>query len=210
MDTATDEPLESTDGRRWTFFSVLAIEDVDHPERLYLWRLRIIGTPWFGIYLHHIVSDDGDRPLHDHPWPYVAVTIRGRYLEETDDGKRTLRKIGMPHRHPAVYSHAIRWVMPSTWTLVLTGKRCRQWGFYAPEGWVHHKPFEAARRKKAQARAVERQAAESHYVSTYCIDDCHLQCRLHCKNCNKPCRCSCHTDGRGTPIPATVEELQPA
>jgi hypothetical protein len=58
---------------------------------------------------------------------------------------------------------------------------------------------------------VERVQAD-HYVSSYCThalmysdDGEHRRCRLRCKDHNHPCRCPCHTDGRGTPIPELAE-----
>jgi hypothetical protein len=47
----------------------------------YLVRLRIVQTPWFGIYLHDIHEDDGDRDPHNHPWSFLSFVLRGYYTE---------------------------------------------------------------------------------------------------------------------------------
>jgi hypothetical protein len=208
--------LESVDGRRWAVLSVLRIEDIDRRDgSLYLWRLRFLATPWFGIYLHRIDADDGDRPEHDHPWPFVAVTLWGAYVEESNGRSRTRRPLA-PHRHHATYRHAIRRLRRTpTWTLVIAGRRVRGWGYHTDGGWVPQKKFHAQRACLARLRHALADASDAHYISTYCIDayrsgdpTAHLSCRLACKNCEAPCRCPCHTDGSGPPIPARqLEEL---
>lgn len=35
----------------------------------------------FSIRLHHIVTCDQDRELHDHPWPARTIILRGNYIE---------------------------------------------------------------------------------------------------------------------------------
>ena len=50
------------------------------------WR-RIKG--WFGFvlpsaYLHCFIRSDDDRALHDHPWFWCSILLRGRYVEHTN------------------------------------------------------------------------------------------------------------------------------
>lgn len=208
--------LESVDGRRWALLSVLRIEDVDSRDgSLYLWRLRVIATPWFGIYLHRIDADDGDRPEHDHPWPFVAVTLSGGYVDESEGRAKTRRPLE-PHWHDATYRHAVRRLRRTpTWTLVITGRRVRDWGYHTNKGWMPHKKFNAQRACLARLRHALADVSDAHYISTYCIHayrsgdpEAHKTCRLFCKTCEAPCCCPCHTDGSGTQIPARqFEEL---
>jgi hypothetical protein len=44
-------------------------------------RWRILTTPWFAIKLHHFHRSDEDRELHDHPWLFVSLILRGGYNE---------------------------------------------------------------------------------------------------------------------------------
>lgn len=39
----------------------------------------------FGAYLHHIDRPDPGFDLHDHPWPFVSIILRGGYTEEYAD-----------------------------------------------------------------------------------------------------------------------------
>ncbi|MDZ7732224.1 MAG: hypothetical protein U5R31_03150 [Acidimicrobiia bacterium] len=101
-----------------------------------------------GIYLHRIDSPDPGNDLHDHPWPFVSIVLRGSYTEVVADA-RTLWHRHVPsnswvrhHVAPTVRAlgltraHRIVGAEPGTWTLVLRGRRSREWGFYTPRGWV--------------------------------------------------------------------------
>lgn len=135
---------------RWAFMQTFLIPDWEHPERTYLRRLRIVQTPWFGIYLHWIYLPDGDRSPHDHPWPFATWIVRGGYTELlwTD-----------PLNHPGLHfkvnykrwswhtmntraAHRILSVLPGTITLMLVGPRDRVWGFYTDKGWVDWQTYE--------------------------------------------------------------------
>jgi hypothetical protein len=132
----------STDGLRWALLQPFAIEDLDDPDRTYLWRLRIVQTPLFGVYLHRIDMDDGYRPLHDHPWGFLGLILWGGYTEETlHDGTRSWRT-GSMHWMPFRTFHAIRHLDRSpTWTLVLVGRRRADWGFLDNGRWMPHKTY---------------------------------------------------------------------
>lgn len=117
------------------------IPDAYDPTQVYLKRLRIIQTPWFGVYLHWIYLPDRDRDPHDHPWPFVSMTLKGGYVEEiTDPTKGEIWSNSNPqftgHTMPMHLAHRIRHLDPGTVTLVLVGARKRTWGFWTPEGFV--------------------------------------------------------------------------
>jgi hypothetical protein len=57
----------------------LYIGGKDNP---YLLRWYLIPrNRFFNVYLHKIVRSDDDRALHDHPWYWLSVMLRGRYAE---------------------------------------------------------------------------------------------------------------------------------
>ncbi|QDH70875.1 hypothetical protein [Marilutibacter alkalisoli] len=130
-------------------------------EDPYLLRWYLIPrNPLFNIYLHCFLRDDDDRALHDHPWFWCSVLLRGTYVEHTiaAGGIHSRRKRRAPsikvsspwrahrielERAPA-YRMAVGSVGPSlpAWTLFITGPRIRSWGFHCPEqGWVHWRKF---------------------------------------------------------------------
>lgn len=128
---------------RWAFMRVFEVPDREDPSRIYLRRLRIVQTPWFGVYLHRIYLPDSDRDPHDHPWLFASLILRGGYLEhvwdQRDDLSRHRSKISgrwSLHRMPTWQAHRIMAVKDRTVTLVLVGRRQRQWGFWTADGWV--------------------------------------------------------------------------
>lgn len=116
---------------------------VDGEEMLYLRRWYIFRCKRFSIRLHHICLPDVDRWPHDHPWPFLAIILRGGYTETWSragnpwptDRKRVRRF----NTHRATDLHRItKFDRPSgAWTLFLTGREGRRWGFQTDEGWVH-------------------------------------------------------------------------
>jgi hypothetical protein len=110
--------------------------------RTYLSR-RGFECRWFGVYLHNIGTEDPSRYLHDHPWWFRSLVIRGEYVEliapSSDPDARVMR-------HRRIFSfagvdlnqcHTIIGTTRSTWTIVFRGRRYRSWGFYTPDGWVY-------------------------------------------------------------------------
>lgn len=134
----------------------------------YLVRYRLLSTPWFKIYLHHILRSDADRELHDHPWNFTSfILVRGyfelvptatapsRGIELTTPYCMVLRKPFRIIRHKAGDLHSIRLrtkrnrkleaIERPAWTLVFAGRRIREWGFATDDGWVDWKTFRKMR-----------------------------------------------------------------
>lgn len=108
------------------------------------------------IRLHHIASADVDRVLHDHPWPFWSIILRGGYVEErpVDKGHpvfeggeeltyKTVHRQGAVLRRLATDRHRITHVFPDTWTLFITGPQAHWWGFYTPTGKIYHRDFDS-------------------------------------------------------------------
>lgn len=129
----------------------------EHP---YMHRWWVVPrNPWLNIYLHKVLRSDDDRALHDHPWWNVSVVLRTGYFEVVPfvseirgsisadlpyqqrrlwrgPGSVVFRRAEQPHRLeiPGALS-------PPTWTLFITGPRCREWGFHCPKGWRHWREY---------------------------------------------------------------------
>ena len=116
---------------------------VDGEEMLYLRRWYLFRCKWFSIRLHHIVLPDVDHWPHDHPWPFVAIVLRGGY-DEVWDGPghwkpRKIKRVVRINAHRATDVHRIvRFHRgdAGAWTLFLTGRERREWGFTMPGGWM--------------------------------------------------------------------------
>jgi hypothetical protein len=115
---------------------------------LYLDRLRIMQTPWFGVMLHRIHTPDLDRDPHDHPWPFASLILRGWYTEELWDTADIAS--GSRHRIRSRWSvktirlsqaHKIRAVGEGLLTLVITGRRQGSWRFWTETGPVDWRDY---------------------------------------------------------------------
>jgi hypothetical protein len=111
----------------------------------YLDRLRLVQTPLFGVFLHRIHLPDLDHDPHDHPWAFWSLILSGGYVEQVWAGKnpgwrhdvhslRFHRRRGSLHKMPVNRAHKITEVEGELWTLVITGRRCRNWGFWTMDG----------------------------------------------------------------------------
>lgn len=127
----------------------------DLQARPYLRRWTLIETPWFELNVHHILRSDDDRHLHDHPWPFVSLIVSGGYLEHLDPptgSTLTLfrwREAGTLVWHRAEDLHRIELPAGQTaWTVVLCGRRRREWGFLTNFGWMPWRKYLTFRRRQ--------------------------------------------------------------
>ena len=116
------------------------------PDDPYLLRWYVIPrNPVLNVYLHKFCRSDDDRALHDHPWWFLSLILRGRYDEITEQGTRR-RNAGSVAYRPAEWRHRVRLLDGRTyvdgrilvnplpcWTLIVTGRRLRTWGFWCRE-----------------------------------------------------------------------------
>ncbi len=125
---------------RWAFMERFEIPDLDVPERNYLTRWRLVQTPWFGIYLHRMDGPDSRPTLHDHPWPFVSFVLRGGYDEVQKYTLPTGRAVNRVNVKRATDLHYIwRLHRDPTWTLMLVGRRRRDWGYVDRDGtWTRY------------------------------------------------------------------------
>lgn len=119
--------------RRWAFWQKFEIRKPG--EAVYLRRWYVIMTPWWSIYLHHILSPDPDRDPHDHPWDFGSFVLSGGYQEYAPEGCYSYSRWSW-HTKKATDLHRITHVCPNTRTLVFTGPRKREWGFLRNGRWI--------------------------------------------------------------------------
>jgi hypothetical protein len=116
----------------------------------YMNRWWLLPYNRFGIAarVHQILRSDEDRHLHDHPWWYVTIILRGGYLEHTDrGGDMDLKWYGpgsvlfrrASHYHRLVLRRGVGESLYNypCWTLFITGPKRKDhdpehscWGFF--------------------------------------------------------------------------------
>lgn len=138
--------------RRTPYFHIAGEEGV-YMRRWWLmprWTLKadergnLMPKAWmpFSVRVHHICLPDHDRDLHDHPFNYRTIVLRGWYVEENIFGDLTARPQGMTVSATANTFHRITDVSPGgVWTLFIMGRRINPWGFLVGGRKVHWRDY---------------------------------------------------------------------
>ncbi len=104
----------------------------------------------FNIFIHKICDDD-PRYLHDHPWNYFTIILKGGYWEYSDP----------EIYHPTDADEIPKWKGPGSfsfnkatsfhrlvlndnipcWTLFIRFRKIREWGFNINGKWIPHKQY---------------------------------------------------------------------
>ena len=104
----------------------------------------------FNVFLHKFLKSDPDD-VHDHPWPYATLILKGGYYEH------------IPNFNPAgtLVGHTRYWRGPGhfrfcrstsyhrielaegveCWTLFMPGPQRREWGFLVNNQWIHNEHY---------------------------------------------------------------------
>ena len=132
------------------------LDDEPYLERYYVFLKDRDWFP-FNIFVHKFLKSDPDH-LHDHPWPYFTLILKGGYYEwvpyyDKDNKKMTeickwrgpghfrICKATSYHRidlNPAV----------TAWTLFIPGPQKREWGFLVRNKWIHNNDYLAKMAKQ--------------------------------------------------------------
>lgn len=104
----------------------------------------------FNVFLHKFLKSDPDD-VHDHPWPYATLILRGGYFEWTPTFNSLGIKTGeIRHwRGPGHFRicsansfHRIE-LDPNVvcWTIFMPGPQKREWGFLVNNQWIHNEQY---------------------------------------------------------------------
>lgn len=142
----------------------------DEKKLPYLARLTLIRTPWFQVLFHKFLISDDDC-LHDHPWPFLSLILWGGYWEwcrYEDIPLRQQEKLNFQYLErrlalngelqvkrrynpgsllyrPAEWRHRVEIDKPA-YSMVITFKKSRTWGFWTKAGFVHYKDYSSQAR----------------------------------------------------------------
>lgn len=120
--------------KRAARFSVAMLrEDLVHYEQLYMrrWVLRF-GRGGRELRLHHTLTPDGARTyLHDHPWPFVTILLKGSYrhlVQEDPPFGRIVSEVRSRFGDVRYIRHGAAHVIADVseggaWTLCITGRK---------------------------------------------------------------------------------------
>jgi len=123
--------------------------DEPYLERYYLFLKERDSFP-FNVFLHKFLKSDPDD-VHDHPWPYATLILKGGYYEWIPQFNNKGQKISelQVWRGPGHFRvcgansfHRIELDPDVTaWTLFMPGAKQRDWGFLVKNKWVQWEEY---------------------------------------------------------------------
>jgi hypothetical protein len=145
----------------------LVVGDRIGPEDCPYLRRWFVQTPVGTARIHLFMRSDDDRALHDHPWSFTTLVLRGGYVDVTEcppcegngrvggagtwpdcgacggSGERRERlRPGMMRHRPALHRHRVECIPGQTsLTLVVSGPKVRTWGFWPGGRFVPWRKF---------------------------------------------------------------------
>lgn len=130
------------------------VSEEPYLERYYLFLKDRDRFP-FNIFLHKFLKSDPDD-VHDHPWPYATLILKGGYYEWIPQFNNKGEKLGeiAVWRGPGSFRicransfHRIELDADVTcWTLFMPGVKQRDWGFLVKNKWVQWQEYIASRK----------------------------------------------------------------
>ncbi len=147
--------LESNDRKR---IIMDRIDDQPYLERYYIFLKDRKLFP-FNFFLHKFLKSDPDD-VHDHPWSYATLILKGGYYEWIPqfnaEGIKTceIRKWRGPGHFricsPNSYHRIELKEGVTAWTLFMPGPQKREWGFLVNNKWIHNEQYLQYRKSNVQ------------------------------------------------------------
>lgn len=104
-------------------------------------RWELLKTRWFSIWLHGIYESDKDLHLHNHPWDYKSMVLKGSYIEETNDGQNTLKPGTFTSRNGAQFHKIKKLLTKKVYTLFMVSPVRRDWGYIVNGRFIQHEDY---------------------------------------------------------------------
>jgi len=134
----------------------IVMDRIDQEPYLERYYVFFRDRKWFpfNVFVHRFLKSDPDD-VHDHPWPYATLILRGGYWEWTPNFDSRGRKISETRhwRGPGHFRfcransyHRIELAQDiECWTLFMPGPQRREWGFLVDDKWIHNDQYLAKR-----------------------------------------------------------------
>jgi hypothetical protein len=101
----------------------------------YLTRYYLINErPKLRVTLHHAHLSD-DAALHNHPWHWASLMLKGGYHEDTPEGRKWWAPGSFRTNLPsALHRLEVNQEGGEVWTLFFMGEKEQDWGFIQQDG----------------------------------------------------------------------------
>ena len=110
-------------------------------------RWQILKTPFGSIWLHAIHKADTDKHLHNHPWDFISVVLRGSYYEQTPLGNKRQHPGKINIRSGEGYHKILEVESEVVYTLFFATKPKRQWGYRVAGKFIDHLTYRDMKNK---------------------------------------------------------------
>ena len=128
-------------------------------ERYYIFLKDRKWFP-FNMFVHKFLKSDPDE-VHDHPWPYCTIILRGGYWEWRPIMNNVGRQIGervqwkgageIRFGHSTDYHRIELEPGVTPWTLFIPVPKIREWGFLTKNKWIQHEEYFKQRKESKRA-----------------------------------------------------------
>lgn len=109
--------------------------------RVYLDRWGFEWKRLGGVFIHRMDGPDPGIDLHDHPWGFASVILKGGYVEkrasvrDLNGWRKHVRRPLSVRALRLDEAHTITALLEDrSWSLVIHGPNVRLWGFYVRSG----------------------------------------------------------------------------
>ncbi len=103
-------------------------EGLGRPECPYAFR-TILNLGAFSLRVHEWIRSDDKRYMHDHPWSFLTIVLRGSYTDVSAKGRDVLRAGSIRFRR-ATHRHYVEVPAGGAVSFLITGPKVRDWGFW--------------------------------------------------------------------------------
>jgi hypothetical protein len=113
-------------------------------------RYFLVKSKYFNIYLHQLNAPNWHPECHDHPWSFLAILLKKGYVEEcvgpNDTTYQKRRRPGSILWRPATFIHNVITPFGTSWSLIFTSPKSREWGFKPCKGTGVTMPYDKYRK----------------------------------------------------------------
>ena len=110
-------------------------------------RWQILKTRWGSIWLHAIYKADQDKYLHNHPWDFTSVVLKGSYYEQTSLGNKKQYPGKINVRDGSEYHKILELESEVVYTLFFVSEPKRQWGYRVRGEFIDHETYRELKNK---------------------------------------------------------------
>ena len=128
-------------GRRRTVMD--RVNNEPYLERYYVFLKDRKSFP-FNIFIHKFLKSDPDD-LHDHPWSYFTLILKGGYYEWIPGINCEIRKWRGPGHFRICGANSLHRIELAPgitcWTMFMPFRKVREWGFISKGVWVQWEEY---------------------------------------------------------------------